>query len=133
VEVFAGRDPLMLKICVIGAGPSALSLLHFLKDSKKIEIQVFEKQGEVGGMWTDLDSWRVGISFNYSFRQYNSIGTDQFGLPCHHSMYKDLWSNGPKEALEYADYSFRDHFKKNIGSFPPRSVIKVLFCFGMMN
>lgn len=97
------------KVCVIGAGPCALSLLHFLKDAS-IEIQVFEKQGEIGGMWTDLDSWRVG--------------TDQFGLPCHHSMYKDLWSNGPKEALEYADYSFRDHFNKNIGSFPPRRVIK---------
>jgi cation diffusion facilitator CzcD-associated flavoprotein CzcO len=48
------------RVCVIGAGPSALSLLHFLKDLP-VEVQVFEKQGEIGGMWTDLDNWRVGM------------------------------------------------------------------------
>ncbi len=38
-------------------------------------------------------------------------------------MYRYLWSNGPKEALEYPDYTFEDHFGKPIPSFPPREVL----------
>jgi trimethylamine monooxygenase len=39
-------------------------------------------------------------------------------------MYRYLWSNGPKECLEFADYSFDEHFNKPIPSFPPREVLK---------
>jgi len=38
-------------------------------------------------------------------------------------MYKYLWSNGPKECLEFSDYSFDEHFKKPISSYPPRPVL----------
>jgi trimethylamine monooxygenase len=38
-------------------------------------------------------------------------------------MYRYLWSNGPKEGLEFADYSFEEHFGKQIGSYPPRAVL----------
>jgi trimethylamine monooxygenase len=38
-------------------------------------------------------------------------------------MYLYLWSNGPKEGLEFADYSFEEHFGKQIGSYPPRAVV----------
>ena len=39
-------------------------------------------------------------------------------------MYRYLWSNGPKEAsLEFPDYTFKQHFGKNIPSFPPREVL----------
>jgi len=37
-------------------------------------------------------------------------------------MYRYLWSNGPKEGLEFADYSFEEHFGKQIASYPPRAV-----------
>jgi trimethylamine monooxygenase len=36
---------------------------------------------------------------------------------------RSLWSNGPKEALEFADYSFEEHFGRPIPSFPPRAVL----------
>lgn len=39
-------------------------------------------------------------------------------------MYQHLWSNGPKECLEFADYSFEEHFGKNISSFPPREILR---------
>ena len=39
-------------------------------------------------------------------------------------MYRYLWSNGPKECLEMADYPFMEHFKKAIPSFPPRLVLR---------
>jgi hypothetical protein len=38
-------------------------------------------------------------------------------------MYRYLWSNGPKECLEFADYTFEEHFGKPISSYPPRAVL----------
>ena len=38
-------------------------------------------------------------------------------------MYRYLWSNGPKEGLEFADYSFEEHFGRPIASYPPRAVM----------
>ena len=38
-------------------------------------------------------------------------------------MYHHLWSNGPKEVLEMADYTFDGHFGKPIPSYPPRTVL----------
>merc|ERR1711998_674146 len=43
--------------------------------------------------------------------------------PVHNSMYRYLWSNGPKECLEFADYTFEEHFGKPIPSYPPREVL----------
>ena len=38
-------------------------------------------------------------------------------------MYRHLWSNGPKECIEFPHYTFEDHFGKAIPSFPPREVL----------
>nr|WP_236783218.1 hypothetical protein [Arthrobacter sp. QXT-31] len=51
------------------------------------------------------------------------MGLDGHGEPVHSSMYRHLWSNGPKECLEFADYSFDEHFGRPISSFPPREVL----------
>ena len=40
--------------------------------------------------------------WNYDWR----TGLDGKGEPVHGSMYRYLWSNGPKEALEFADYGW---------------------------
>ena len=50
-------------------------------------------------------------------------GLDANGDPLHNSMYRYLWSNGPKEVLEFADYSIEEHFGKAIPSYPPREVL----------
>merc|ERR1719505_12825 len=76
--------------------------------SDDVEVVCFEKQESAGGLW------------NYTWR----TGTDQYGEPLPNSMYRYLWSNGPKECLELADYTFMEHFKKPIPSFPPRQVLK---------
>ena len=57
--------------------------------------------------------------WNYNWR----TGVDEAGDPCHGSMYRYLWSNGPKEGLEFADYTFKEHFGKDIASYPPRAVL----------
>ena len=51
------------------------------------------------------------------------LGIDRYGEPVHGSMYRGLWSNGPKECLEFPDYTFEEHFGKAIPSYPPRAVL----------
>ena len=102
----------MTKVAIIGSGPCGLSILRAFeheenKGSKIPEIVCFDKQEDWGGLW------------NYSWR----TGSDQYGDPVPNSMYRYLWSNGPKECLEFADYSFDEHFGKPIPSFPPREVL----------
>ena len=102
----------MTKVAIIGSGPCGLSILRAFqqaqeKGQKIPEIVCYEKQEDWGGLW------------NYSWR----TGSDQYGDPVPNSMYRYLWSNGPKECLEFADYSFDEHFKQPIPSFPPREVL----------
>lgn len=100
------------RVAVIGAGPSGLAQLRAFqsaqaKGAEIPEIVCFEKQDNWGGLW------------NYTWR----TGLDEFGEPVHCSMYRYLWSNGPKEGLEFSDYSFEEHFGKIIPSYPPREVL----------
>lgn len=45
-------------------------------------------------------------------------------MPVHGSMYKHLWSNGPKECLEFPDYTFEQHFGEPVASYPPRLALR---------
>ena len=97
------------RVAIIGAGPSGLAQLRAFKSAEEKgeiipEIVCFEKQDNWGGLW------------NYSWR----TGLDEHGEIAHGSMYRYLWSNGPKECLEFADYYFEEHFGHAIASFPPR-------------
>ncbi len=100
------------RVAIIGAGPSGLAQLRAFKSAKEKgadipEMVCFEKQSDWGGLW------------NYTWR----TGLDEHGEPVHGSMYRYLWSNGPKEGLEFADYSFEEHFARPIASYPPRAVL----------
>lgn len=100
------------RVAIIGAGPSGLAQLRAFQSAKEKgaeipEIVCFEKQSNWGGLW------------NYTWR----TGVDENGEPVHGSMYRYLWSNGPKEGLEFADYSFEEHFGRQIASYPPRAVM----------
>ena len=95
------------RVAIIGAGPAGFrNCVHFerarSKGAKTPEIVCFEKQSDWGGLW------------NYTWR----TGLDEYGEPVHGSMYRYLWSNGPKECLEFADYTFDRHFKQPIPSYP---------------
>ncbi len=100
------------RVAIIGAGPSGLAQLRAFqsaaaKGAPVPEIVCFEKQANWGGLW------------NYTWR----TGLDVYGEPVHCSMYRYLWSNGPKEGLEFADYAFEEHFGRQIASYPPRAVL----------
>jgi len=100
------------RVAIIGAGPSGLAQLRAFQSAREKgadipDIVCFEKQSNWGGLW------------NYTWR----TGLDEYGEPVHGSMYRYLWSNGPKEGLEFADYSFEEHFGRPIASYPPRAVL----------
>ncbi|CCK75903.1 Flavin-containing monooxygenase [Oleispira antarctica RB-8] len=101
------------RVAILGAGPSGLAQLRAFEAARDAgaeipEIVCYEKQNDWGGMW------------NYTWR----TGLDAYGEPVHGSMYRYLWSNGPKECLELADYSFEEHFGRPIPSYPPRAVLR---------
>ncbi|MCR8923785.1 NAD(P)/FAD-dependent oxidoreductase [Dasania sp. GY-MA-18] len=101
------------RVAILGAGPSGLAQLRAFEAARRDgadipEIVCYEKQNDWGGMW------------NYTWR----TGLDAYGEPVHGSMYRYLWSNGPKECLEFADYSFEEHFGRPIASYPPRAVLR---------
>ena len=101
------------RVAILGAGPSGLAQLRAFEAAQRDgvtipEIVCFEKQSDLGGMW------------NYTWR----TGLDVYGEPVHGSMYRYLWSNGPKECLEFADYSFEEHFGRPVASYPPRAVLR---------
>src|SRR5690554_3023182 len=100
------------RVGIIGAGPSGLAQLRAFESAEHKgmeipEIICFEKQADWGGMWNY--TWRTGVG--------------KYGEPIHGSMYRYLWSNGPKECLEFSDYNFIEHFGKPISSYPPRAVL----------
>ena len=100
------------RVAIIGAGPSGLAQLRAFQSAEEkgaevTDVVCYEKQEDWGGLWRY--TWRTG--------------TDDAGDPCHGSMYRYLWSNGPKEGLEFADYTFDEHFGKPIASYPPRAVL----------
>ncbi len=102
----------MTRVAILGAGPSGTAQLRAFasaaaKGAEIPEIVCYEKQEDWGGLW------------NYTWR----TGLDEHGEPVHCSMYRYLWSNGPKECLEFADYTFEEHFGKLIASYPPRAVL----------
>ncbi|OLT32127.1 NAD(P)/FAD-dependent oxidoreductase [Rhodococcus sp. BGS-1C] len=102
------------RVAILGAGPSGLAQLRAFESARSSspetvpEVVCYEKQKNWGGMW------------NYTWR----TGLDENGEPVHASMYRFLWSNGPKECLEFADYSFEEHFGRPIPSYPPRAVLQ---------
>ncbi|XP_057306615.1 uncharacterized protein LOC130644861 [Hydractinia symbiolongicarpus] len=103
----------MANVAIIGGGPCGMSLLSAFRSAERSgekipNIVCFEKQSSISGLW------------NYSWKH----GSDEHGEYVHNSMYRTLWSNGPKECSEMADYTFEEHFGKAIPSYPPRAVLQ---------
>lgn len=64
-----------IQVAIIGAGASGLVMGHqLMTDSRRFSVTLFEQTPSIGGTWV------------YTER----IGLDQYGLPVHSSMYKNL-------------------------------------------
>ena len=106
-----------------GCGPSGMFFLHALAtrrkqlreqgDLKALEalpqVTVFETASSPGGVWRS-NRGQGGNNNGTS----TSISTN---------MYEGLWTNGHKNAMEFFDYTFEDHFKSPQPVFMPRKQI----------
>lgn len=83
----------LLKVAIIGAGASGLAAARHLQMKRnKFAFIIFEGTNKVGGTWS------------YS----SETGNDEFGNPLHTSMYKNLRTNLPKQAMAYPGYPFKE-------------------------
>ena len=80
-----------IRVAVIGAGAGGLTALrHLTAKPQTFQPVAYEQSTLVGGTWV-----------------YNErTGTDDYGLPIHSSMYKNLETNIPKEAMAFPDFPF---------------------------
>lgn len=101
-----------LRICIIGGGPAGLSTLYALTNTSGLNVDpvLFDKQSDFGGTW--IFNSQVGIDY------------DRGGGCIPSAMYADLYTNGPKEALEWTQFTFDEAFDNiHFPSFPPREVL----------
>lgn len=109
------REKAPTTIAIVGCGPGGLSFLHALNSlRRKMEAndpddpelmllpiaKCIERSDRPGGVWKQTD---------------NRDNTN---------MYDGLWTNGPKEAFEYDDYTFLEHFGDiDLPVYMPRAAI----------
>lgn len=97
-----GRPCEPLRIAVIGGGPSGLFFTHAVnkivesqKDSRDVEVTIFERSALPGGQWQSDDTSEVSI-------------------------YDNLWTNGASHLHEFSDYTYDEHFGRPVGVYMRR-------------
>jgi len=105
------------KVAIIGCGPGGMFFLHALAlrkqkledegDTDAIaelpEVTCFERSSSAGGLWR---------------ADRKKTNGDDSG-----NMYEALWTNGPKENIEFFDYTFDEHFGTALPMYVPRQLI----------
>ncbi|XP_054719728.1 uncharacterized protein LOC129229444 [Uloborus diversus] len=85
-----------IKVAVVGAGAAGLCAgRHLVAESEIFSCDIYEQQDDVGGTW----------------RYSPQVGMDDYGLPIHSSMYKNLRTNLPKEVMAFPDFPFKESDK----------------------
>jgi trimethylamine monooxygenase len=111
-----------MQVAIIGCGPSGMFFLHALAHRRKRleaegdtaalallpDVTCFERSSAPGGVWK-------------SDRVEDKDGDDNT-LEKSTSMYEALWMNGPKECLEFFDYTFDEHFGCAMPMYLPRKL-----------
>lgn len=105
------------KIAIMGCGPGGMFFLHALALRKQKledegntaaiaalpEVTCFERSASAGGLWR---------------ADRKKTNGDDSG-----NMYEALWTNGPKESIEFFDYTFDEHFGTALPMYVPRQLI----------
>ena len=116
-------------VAIIGGGPGAMFLCHALETQKKeLEakgedtssfpiVKAFERADGPGGVWRsdrEHEDDREMASSDAEAEEKKDDRQTQEKLKkvkeTSTNMYSALWTNGCKEAFEFYDYTFKDHF-----------------------
>lgn len=85
-------EPGELRVAVVGAGPAGLCAARHLV-TRGFRAEVYEQCPDIGGTWV------------YSEEPLSGGGHP---FPLHSSLYHDLWTNLPKEAMRFPDFDYPD-------------------------
>ena len=82
-------SPKSIRVCVVGAGPSGLSVLYHVnkmkgcnsnnfdyEDNVNIDVVCYEKHSTMGGLWNM--SWRVGKMMHQKIAEYTQVTNYEF-------------------------------------------------------
>ena len=102
-----------IRICIIGAGAAgicaakhlskltpALNAMENAPDLPNFSPVVFEKANNIGGTWVYYDTKEKVDKLSTQKGQENDL------LEIHSSMYKNMYTNLPKEVMAYPDFPF---------------------------
>lgn len=81
-----------MRVCIIGAGVSGLCSIKWALEYG-CDVIAFEQSTNIGGTWVFCDE----------------IGTNEYGLSVHSSMFKGLQTDIPKEVMCYPDLPYPIH------------------------
>lgn len=93
----------MKRVCIVGAGTAGLSAARRAFENNFL-VTIYEQTKSIGGTWVYTDQ----------------IGTDEYGIDVHSSMYQGLKTNLPKEIMGYPDFPIQ-HSEE---SYVPSHVIE---------
>jgi len=106
-------------VAIIGCGPSGISIIHAINYRRK----KMEDEGDLNGLSKlpiatcfDRASGPGGVWRSQRSHSLSGDETDDTRVEGT-TMYEALWTNGPKELIEFFDYTHEDHFKNS--SLPP--------------
>lgn len=103
----------MMKVAIIGCGPGGMFFLHALALRRKRleeegntsavealpEVTCYERSASPGGLWRADRHTKDGEEGKTT------------------NMYEALWTNGPKECIEFFDYTYDEHFGRALVSY----------------
>ena len=131
-------------VAIIGAGPGGMFFCHALETMKrKLQQQgnkeealaclpivtCFERASGPGGVWRPSRTFGSAVMDNTEEKKTDSPrGAASYSLDGDQSstttnMYEALWTNGPKEAIEFFDYHFDEHFDYPLPVYMPRQPV----------
>ena len=123
-----------------GCGPAGMFFLHALATKRKRlqqeenfaalaalpRVTVFERTSSPGGVWRSNRGQEYGSNEtieNIKSGTYPKEEVNEHAIPLSTNMYEGLWTNGHKDAMEFFDYTFEQHFKAPQPVYMPRKRI----------
>mmetsp|Transcript_36073 Transcript_36073/g.78997 ORF Transcript_36073/g.78997 Transcript_36073/m.78997 type:complete len:647 (+) Transcript_36073:92-2032(+) len=126
-EETSGGGP--LTVAIVGCGPGGMFFLHAIETyrrelkaaglhEKAAQLPVatcYDKASAPGGVWRPQRSFQSG----------EDVLDEESSKEGSVEMYEALWTNAPKEGIEFWDYTFEDHYGVGIPlpAFMPRGAV----------